>query len=101
MSSRRLARDELRAYIREKTGIETTKRAFEAMASRGEGPRYSIFLGRASYSTDDIDAWIADNMTPGSDPVKSAAGKRGALTRVRRRAANLSPPFEPNDPPIT
>lgn len=40
-------------------GIPTTAQALADQASRGAGPKYSIVRGRAVYTAEDLDSWLA------------------------------------------
>jgi hypothetical protein len=46
------------AYVSERLGRTVTTGALHRHASDGTGPKYVMILGRASYRTDWLDAWI-------------------------------------------
>ena len=48
-------------YLGEK-GIPTTAQALADQASRGAGPHYSIVRGRAVYTAEDLDRWLAEQI---------------------------------------
>jgi hypothetical protein len=43
-------------------GIKTTPQALADEASRGTGPRYAIVRGRAVYTAEDLDIWLAEQL---------------------------------------
>lgn len=48
------------AYLREQRGVTIGDSTLEYLAARGRGPRYVIVNGRALYTANDLDAWIAE-----------------------------------------
>jgi hypothetical protein len=48
-------------YLGER-GIPTTAQALADQASRGAGPRYAIVRGRAVYTAEDLDSWLAEQI---------------------------------------
>jgi hypothetical protein len=58
MSHQYLLRKRAAEYLGER-GIPTTAQALADQASRGAGPKYSIVRGRAVYTAEDLDSWLA------------------------------------------
>ena len=48
-------------YLGER-GIPTAAQALADLASRGTGPRYAIVRGRAVYTAEDLDSWLAEQI---------------------------------------
>jgi hypothetical protein len=57
-------RPDAAAYLTEKLGRRITVGALHRHASDETGPRYVMILGRASYRTDWLDAWIESLVQP-------------------------------------
>jgi hypothetical protein len=55
-----LVRDLARAYVHETYGIKLGDTSFENMASKGLGPKYIKIAGRALYTREWLDEWVAE-----------------------------------------
>lgn len=64
--------------ISEKTNIPTSPQALADLARLGRGPAFSIMRGRAVYSREDVDEWIASEFK---------RGKRGRPQRAAHAQA--------------
>jgi hypothetical protein len=69
---RRRNREEAAEYLTKRSGVPFTASALAARATKGTGPRFSIFNGRALYSDEALDEWLAAEMAE-----ESPAAKRG------------------------
>lgn len=49
-------------YITARTTIPTTSQALADLHRRGRGPAFSILRGRAVYTAQNLDAWIAGEL---------------------------------------
>lgn len=58
-----LERPEAAKYCNDQ-GVPCTKNTLQKYATIGGGPKYRIFGNRALYTPEDIDAWIAEKLTP-------------------------------------
>lgn len=56
-------RREAAAYINSK-GLTYSPNTLQKLASVGGGPKYRRFGNRAVYTTDDLDAWIEEKLSP-------------------------------------
>jgi hypothetical protein len=59
-------------YLTERSGVLFTAAALAARATKGTGPRFSIFNGRALYSDEALDEWLAAELS-----AESPSAKRG------------------------
>lgn len=57
--SKYLDRDGARDYLREQ-GVPIGDNALKDLHRRSSGPRYAIINGRALYTRDDLQAWVAE-----------------------------------------
>ena len=48
-----------RQYLEETHGVKLGKTGLENMASDGTGPKYALIAGRACYTREWLDAWVA------------------------------------------
>jgi hypothetical protein len=72
----RRIRKEAAEYLTKHSGVLITEAALAARATKGTGPRFSLFNGRAVYSDEALDEWLTMELAE-----ESPAAKRG------RRAA--------------
>lgn len=70
--------------IREHHGVPIGDGGLKDLANRGRGPKYSIINGRALYTDDDIDAWVAEQSArpPQKRPRLQRAADPGLATSV-------------------
>jgi len=47
-------------YLTNTKGVKTTAQGLADKASRGEGPAYTIINGRALYTEEALDQWVAE-----------------------------------------
>ena len=69
---KRRNRDGAAEYLTERSGVLFTGAALAARATKGTGPAFAIFNGRALYSDEALDEWLATEMAE-----ESPAAKRG------------------------
>jgi hypothetical protein len=69
---KRRNREEAAEYLTERSGVLFTGAALAARATKGTGPSFSIFNGRAAYSDEALDEWLASELA-----AESPAAKRG------------------------
>jgi hypothetical protein len=69
---KRRNREEAAEYLTERSGVLFTGTALAARATKGTGPRFSIFNGRAVYSQEALDEWLAAELA-----AESPSAKRG------------------------
>jgi len=72
-------------YVSERIGRRVTLGAMHRHASDGTGPRYRMILGRASYTVEDLDAWIEQLVQP-------------PLARLSATKSASAAPLEENQP---
>lgn len=82
-----LPRAAARAYLKEVHGVELGQTGLENMASDDLGPRYTLIAGRALYTHEWLDQWVA---AEAARPVsrrrrKSRATTGGAAGRAGAR----------------
>ena len=61
MTQQYLLRRRAAEYLSER-GIPTGAQALADLASRGIGPHYAIVRGRAVYTAEDLDRWLAEQI---------------------------------------
>lgn len=49
-------------YVSQKTSIPTSPQALADLHRRGRGPAFSILRGRALYTQENLDSWIASEL---------------------------------------
>ena len=64
MTKRRRTRREAATYLTEQRGFPVTFGALQVAASRGGGPAYQLFRGRALYDEDELDRWAESQLSP-------------------------------------
>lgn len=72
-----LSRAAARTYLREGIGVPIGDTALENMASDGNGPKYVVIAGRALYTREWLDAWVAEQAA------KPVVRRRGVAQRER------------------
>lgn len=82
------SRKEAAEYLTEHSGVSITETGLAARATKGTGPSFSIFNGRAVYPTDGLDEWLTGHLA-GVSP----AAKRG------RKAGRWPPEPAMREPP--
>jgi predicted DNA-binding transcriptional regulator AlpA len=58
-----LSPKEVIEYLRQRYGIVISVATFYTMKSRGQGPKVTYFRNRAKYIGNDIDEWVARNIS--------------------------------------
>jgi hypothetical protein len=79
-------RQDAAAYLSEKLGRTITVGALHRHASDETGPRYVMILGRASYRTDWLDAWVDSLVQPPAERRRR---------RANPEAEHVTPAAEP------
>jgi hypothetical protein len=69
---KRRNREEAAEYLTERSGVLFTATALAARATKGRGPRFAIFNGRALYTQEALDAWLTAELS-----TESPSAKRG------------------------
>src|SRR3712207_4778729 len=59
-------RGEAADYLTERSGVRFKSEGLAALATKGTGPSFSIFNGRAVYSTEALDEWLAGHLAGAS-----------------------------------
>ena len=54
-----MPRPDARAYLNEEHGVVLGQFGLENMASEGTGPQYALIAGRALYTREWLDRWVA------------------------------------------
>ena len=80
-----LTRDKSTAFVRD-CGVPIGDGTLADLASRGDGPRYSIINGRTLYQTKDLLAWLAEQ----ANRPPAAAAQRGRFKRTPNKTKSAA-----------
>lgn len=87
--SKRLSRQEAANYLQERSGKRFTKGMLEQKASRETGPKYEIVDGQASYTIDNLDAYL-EAVTETPEEFKERRRLAREAAKARRMAATAA-----------